>query len=468
LLFDESAVDRSEALQKRLAVGLDADRRIIGIGVKGHSEIALMGLFSAAPNISQFVLADAQEFDTWIRNSKTDLSRASSLAEKDSLDTLRVDSTEKFEGSDSPAVFTLNWLFVEAVRLRATDIHLEQGPTQLHVRFRVDGYLTNPTLLLEEHTSAQLISRLKVLAGLDITEQQKPQDGRLTINIQARNIDVRVSILPSTNREHCVIRLLDKETVSRGQSRLSLASLGLDQPSIELLKQQCLLPHGMVLLTGPTGSGKTTTLYAALEETQRADEQIITIEDPIEYQLAGSLQIAVNEAKGISFASGLRSILRHDPDRILVGEIRDAETASIAVQASMTGHLVYTTLHANSAIDVVSRLAHLGISRVNLAAGLNAVMSQRLVRLKCTQCAKPSKDCEYCMGSGFSGRTAIAELLIFDSESKRMIQQDTALERIREVSLEKYGTRTLTQQAMLLVEAGRTTIDEVRRVIAVD
>jgi general secretion pathway protein E len=441
---------------------------VVGVAIKGRSETALMGLFSISSKISRYVEVDALEFETWISSLKNSSANAVSTAAQESAGTITVDSPDNSPGSDSPAVFTLNWLFVEAVRLRATDIHLEQSAAQLHARFRVDGYLTAPMQLLERSSSAQLISRLKVLAGLDITEQHKPQDGRLTIKIQSRNIDVRVSVLPSTHHEHCVIRLLDKETVSRGKQKLNLASLGLEQKTIELLKQQCLLPHGMVLLTGPTGSGKTTTLYAALEETQRPDEQVVTIEDPVEYQLQGSLQIAVNEAKGISFASGLRSILRHDPDRILVGEIRDSETANIAVQASMTGHLVYTTLHANSAIDVVSRLAHLGIGRPSLAAGLNAVMSQRLVRLKCLQCNHRDKDCRLCMGSGFAGRTAIGELLIFDNDSKLMIQQDAPLENIRSASLAKYGASTLTEQALLLVETGRTTIEEVRRVIAID
>jgi general secretion pathway protein E len=335
-----------------------------------------------------------------------------------------------------------------------------------------------------------VISRIKVLAQLDIAERRVPQDGRFRMRLGERELDFRVSIMPSIFGEDAVVRLLDKAHLSGDAHAISLASLGLDPDAIGRIRQLSLRPHGMLLVTGPTGSGKTTTLYAALSEIQTGQEKIITIEDPVEYELNGVLQIPVNEKKGLTFSQGLRSILRHDPDKILVGEIRDAETAEIAVQAALTGHLVFTTVHANSVFDVISRFAHMDVDMYSLMSALNGVAAQRLVRCNCPLCGQaeaaspalrarmkaagidPSqativrgRGCEHCRQTGYKGRHAIAEVLTFDDRLRSMILNRADVAEVKQLARER-GVRPLSWRALDLVAAGLSTVDEIDRVVA--
>jgi general secretion pathway protein E len=320
--------------------------------------------------------------------------------------------------------------------------------------------------------AAQSVSRIKVMAQLDIAERRVPQDGRLQIGYRNRTIDVRVSVMPSIHGEDAVLRILDREHLAQSLAGLTLTKLGFDEPSRTALHSLCRKPHGMLLVTGPTGSGKTTTLYAAIAETHQSRDKIITIEDPVEYQLPGVLQIPVNERKGLTFALGLRSILRHDPDKILVGEIRDAETAQIAVQSALTGHLVFTTVHANTVFDVVGRFDQFGIDAYTFASAINGVLAQRLLRRVCPHCAMRSeggallaKGCEHCRGTGYSGRFALGELLLMTPALKALVARRAPQIEIQ-AEAERSGWRSLRDQAMDAVALGITTLDEVERVAA--
>jgi general secretion pathway protein E len=334
----------------------------------------------------------------------------------------------------------------------------------------------------------QAVSRVKVLSELDIAERRVPQDGRFKVMMQGRDVDFRVSIMPSIYGEDAVLRVLDRKSLSDQATGLSLAQLGFDDYIIEGFRQLVSEPYGMVLVTGPTGSGKTTSLYAAISEVNHGHDKIITIEDPVEYQLPGVLQIPVNEKKGLTFARGLRSILRHDPDKIMVGEIRDAETAQIAVQSALTGHLVFTTLHANNVFDVISRFLHMNVEPYSLVAALNGVMAQRLVRLVCPHCVEdhePSaqllaasrllpeatkdfrfrrgRGCGQCRGSGYRGRKAVAELLALDDELREMIIAREPLRKLKEAGRAR-GMKNLREAALATVADGKTTLEEINRV----
>ena len=321
-----------------------------------------------------------------------------------------------------------------------------------------------------------------MIAELDITEQRVPQDGRFRSTYRGRDVDFRVSIMPSIHGEDVVIRVLDKQTLADKASGLRLDVLGLDAHTMAVMREQFHLPYGMVLVTGPTGSGKTTTLYAAISEINHGHDKIITIEDPVEYQLAGVLQIPVNEKKGLTFARGLRSILRHDPDRIMVGEIRDAETAQIAVQSALTGHLVFTTVHANNAFDVIGRFLNMGVDPYSFVSALNIVVAQRLLRLVCQHCAEPvsatefkqfeipigatlkrGKGCGVCRGTGYKGRRAVAEILLLDDEMRELIANRASIRQIKELAAQK-GTLFLHQAALKAAFDGDTTLEEVQRV----
>jgi general secretion pathway protein E len=334
----------------------------------------------------------------------------------------------------------------------------------------------------------QVISRIKVMAELDISEQRIPQDGRFKVSVKSREVDFRVSIMPSIFGEDAVLRILDKQALADEFSGLRVDALGFDLPTVAWLRKLAAEPYGMLLVTGPTGSGKTTTLYAILSEIHTGRDKIITIEDPVEYQLPGILQIPVNEKKGLTFARGLRSILRHDPDKIMVGEIRDPETAQIAVQSALTGHLVFTTVHANNVFDVIGRFLHMGLDPYSFVSALNGVAAQRLVRINCPHCSvdmrpaaelltasgldaeqvaswqfRAGKGCGQCRGTGFRGRKAIAETLMLNDEMRELISSRQPVRTVKEAA-RKLGTHTLREAALDLLSRGETTLEEVNRV----
>jgi general secretion pathway protein E len=388
----------------------------------------------------------------------------------------------------SPAVKLVNSTLYDALKAGASDIHLESTAGGLAVKYRVDGVLDHATSVNGIEVAEHIISRLKVLAELDIAERRVPQDGSFRVESGGREIDLRVSIMPSIHGEDAVIRILDKRAMIEAYGSLTLEALGFDAASLVSLRTLAQEAYGMLLVTGPTGSGKTTTLYAALTEIHNGREKIITIEDPVEYQLPGILQIPVNEKKGLTFAKGLRSILRHDPDKIMVGEIRDRETAEIAVQSALTGHLVLTTVHANNVFDVFGRFTHMGIDPYAFVSALNGIWAQRLVRTNCPHCAEqytPSdaelaavnleredvtdylfmqgKGCGDCRGTGYKGRRSIAEILTLNDEIRELIVDKRPIRQIKQAAYEN-GTRSLRLAALDLVKRGATTLTEIKRV----
>jgi general secretion pathway protein E len=377
----------------------------------------------------------------------------------------------------------------DALMLGASDIHLETLPAGLALKFRIDGILSQVKLIQDTAQAEQAIARVKVLAELDITERRVPQDGRFKALERGRAVDFRVSIMPSIHGEDAVLRVLDKQSLyEQTQQQLSLDSLGFEPDDVRRLRRLSREPYGMLLVTGPTGSGKTTTLYAAISEINSGQDKIVTIEDPVEYQLPGVLQIPVNEKKGLTFARGLRSILRHDPDKIMVGEIRDPETANIAVQSALTGHLVFTSVHANNVFDVIGRFMHMNVDLYGFVSALNAILAQRLVRMVCSHCAEPDvpspealtesgltpssvsdwkfvlgKGCRECRGAGYKGRMAIAELMILNDELRELITSRAPVRQLREAA-QRSGTRLLREAAFDAVRKGLTTLQEINRV----
>lgn len=397
-------------------------------------------------------------------------------------------SLQRISEDASPVVRLVNSTLYDALKSGASDIHLECTAVGMLVRYRIDGVLDTVASVAGVETMEQMISRIKVMAELDIAERRVPQDGRLRVSISGRDVDVRVSIMPSIHGEDAVLRILDKRTFLTGDEALHLDLLGFDAMSLATVRRLTHEPYGMLLVTGPTGSGKTTTLYAAISEINHRRDKIITIEDPVEYELPGVLQIPVNEKKGLTFARGLRSILRHDPDKIMVGEIRDRETAEIAVQSALTGHLVLTTVHANNVFDVFSRFTHMGIDPYALTSALNGIWAQRLVRLTCPRCAidqalsadecvahgllpeevrdfrlRVGQGCSECRGTGYRGRKAIAEILTLNDSLREMIATRQPVTAIKEAA-RAGGTRYLRESALALARAGETTLEEVARV----
>ena len=388
----------------------------------------------------------------------------------------------------SSTVRLVNSTIYDAIKLGASDIHIESTARGLAIKFRIDGVLESITQMAGIASAQEVVSRIKVMAELDISERRTPQDGRFKLAIQGREVDFRVSVMPSVHGEDIVVRILDKQYLSDQLAGLRLDKLGFDPTILAQLRKLSREPYGMLLVTGPTGSGKTTTLYAAVSEIFTGRDKIITIEDPVEYQLPGILQIPVNEKKGLTFARGLRSILRHDPDKILVGEIRDNETAQIAIQSALTGHLVFTSVHANNVLDVLGRFAHMGVDPYSFMSALNGILAQRLLRLNCEACAEPidpagdslaaagissiaakpmrfmaGKGCGQCRGTGYRGRFAIGELLILTDALREMIVGRAPVTTLKEVAKQN-GTRFLRESALALVSAGRTTLDEIGRV----
>jgi type IV pilus assembly protein PilB len=392
----------------------------------------------------------------------------------------------------SPIIKLVDTIIYNAMESRASDIHIETRERDVQVKFRIDGALYAKVDPIDIAYHQTLISRIKVMSELDIAERRIPQDGRFRVRYKGRTVDFRVSIMPTVFGEDAVIRILDKEQINDSFKNLDLDVVGFDIDDVTRFRVYIKEPYGMVLVTGPTGSGKTTTLYAALNEIRNEEDKIITIEDPVEYQLHGIVQIPVNEKKGLTFARGLRSILRHDPDKIMVGEIRDEETAQIAIQSALTGHLVFTTVHANNVIDVIGRFLNMGVEPYNFVSSLNCVLAQRLVRLLCPTCKRPYKPeveelheaglrpeevgdrsfyrnvgCDACNHTGYRGRTAIHELLDMSDPIREMIIERRPGSEIRRQA-EKEGLSSLRESAVKKVYAGMTTLYEINRVTFVE
>lgn len=392
----------------------------------------------------------------------------------------------------APVIKLVDTTIFNALERRASDIHIETRDQEVAIKYRIDGVLTYamPPIAKDWHTT--IISRIKVMSELDIAERRVPQDGRFRVRYKGRLIDFRVSIMPTIHGEDAVLRVLDKESMSETFSKLSLDVVGFADQDIVKFRRYIKEPYGMVLVTGPTGSGKTTTLYAALSEIKNDEDKIITIEDPVEYQIKGITQIPVNEKKGLTFARGLRSILRHDPDKILVGEIRDQETAQIAINAALTGHLVFTTVHANNVLDVLGRFLNMGVETYNFVSALNCILAQRLVRVICSHCKtemKPTleqlqesgldpevwanvpmyegRGCFECGGTGYRGRTAIHELLDLSEKIREMILLRRPTSEIKRAAREE-GMTFLRESAVDKVRAGVTTLKEINKVTFID
>jgi type IV pilus assembly protein PilB len=392
----------------------------------------------------------------------------------------------------SPIIKLVDTIIYNAMESRASDIHIETREREVQVKFRIDGALYAKVDPIDISFHQTLISRIKVMSELDIAERRVPQDGRFRVRYKGRTVDFRVSIMPTVYGEDAVIRILDKEQINDNFKNLNLDVVGFDEEDVRRFRLYIKEPYGMVLVTGPTGSGKTTTLYAGLNEIRNEEDKIITIEDPVEYQLTGIVQIPVNEKKGLTFARGLRSILRHDPDKIMVGEIRDEETAQIAIQSALTGHLVFTTVHANNVIDVIGRFLNMGVEPYNFVSSLNCVLAQRLVRLLCPTCKRPyspseeelaesrlsysdvagrplyrSVGCDACNHTGYRGRSAIHELLDMSDPIREMIIDRRPGSEIRRQA-EKEGLSSLRESAVKKVFTGVTTLHEINRVTFVE
>src|SRR5687767_2250532 len=392
----------------------------------------------------------------------------------------------------SPIIKLVDTVIYNAMESRASDIHIETRDTEVQVKYRIDGALYAKVDPIDLAYHQTLISRIKVMSELDIAERRVPQDGRFRVRYKGRNVDFRVSIMPTIHGEDAVIRILDKEQINEAFKNLNLDVVGFAEEDLRKFRHYIAEPYGMVLVTGPTGSGKTTTLYAALNEIRNEEDKIVTIEDPVEYQLHGITQIPVNEKKGLTFDRGLRSILRHDPDKIMVGEIRDTETAQIAIQSALTGHLVFTTVHANNVIDVIGRFLNMGVEPYNFVSSLNCVLAQRLIRMLCPYCKRQyqAKDqeliesglrpeehrdtpffinvgCDACNHTGYRGRTAIHELLDLSDNIREMIVERRPGSEVRRAA-EAEGLTSLRESALRKVFAGVSTLHEINRVTFVE
>ena len=401
-------------------------------------------------------------------------------------------SIDRITADTSPIIKLVDSTMFNAIQRRASDIHIETRENEVIIKYRIDGVLYQAMEPIDKRHHQTIISRIKVMSELDIAEKRIPQDGRFKLRLVGRTIDFRVSIMPSVHGEDCVIRILDKESMNKEFKNLRLDILGFDEETMRKLRKFIREPYGMVLVTGPTGSGKTTTLYACLSEIQSSEDKIITIEDPVEYQLRGITQVPVNEKKGVTFARGLRSILRHDPDKVMVGEIRDEETAQIAIQSALTGHLVFTTVHANNVVDVIGRFLNMNVDLYNFVSALNCVLAQRLVRKICSHCKQPSplsnqnleesgldpamysgftfyegRGCIECNGTGFHGRVAVSELLDLSDHIRELILDRRPASEIKRAAKEE-GMTFLRESALEMVFRGVTTLREINKVTFVD
>ncbi|MGC1620159.1 MAG: GspE/PulE family protein [Candidatus Acidiferrum sp.] len=415
-----------------------------------------------------------------------------SKEEEESEETISGDRLTRGDTSVSPVVRLVETIIFTALERRASDIHIEARDAEVAVKYRIDGVLQHAMQPIAKEWHSTVLSRIKVLSDLDIAERRVPQDGRFRVKYKGRFIDLRVSIMPASHGEDAVLRVLDKETLSEKFQSLSLDVVGFSDLEVKRFRRYIQEPYGMVLVTGPTGSGKTTTLYAAINEIKTDEDKIVTIEDPVEYQLKGITQIPVNEKKGLTFARGLRSILRHDPDKIMVGEIRDEETAQIAIQSALTGHLVFTTVHANNVTDVIGRFINMGVEPYNFVSALNCIMAQRLVRVICPNCKRQKNftqtelkeagldpatwssfafsegaGCLECSGTGYHGRTAICELLDLTDRIREMIVDRRPTSEIKRMAREE-GMITLRESGLAKIRAGLTTVKEINKVTFVE
>jgi type II secretory ATPase GspE/PulE/Tfp pilus assembly ATPase PilB-like protein len=442
-------------------------------------------------------LSDIQDL---LKKSESSQRMLEEATESFKLDLIREDESgeetitiEKItQEASSPIIRLVDTIIFTALERRASDIHIETRDTEVGVKYRIDGSLSEAMAPIGKEHHSTIISRIKVMSELDISERRVPQDGRFKTRYKGRSIDFRVSIMPSIHGEDAVIRILDKESISEKFRKLSLDIVGFSESDLKKFRRYISEPYGMVLVTGPTGSGKTTTLYAAVMEIQNEEDKIITIEDPVEYQIRGITQIPVNEKKGLTFARGLRSILRHDPDKIMVGEIRDVETAQIAIQSALTGHLVFTTVHANNVVDVLGRFLNMGVDPYNFVSALNCILAQRLVRMICANCKKPVRQSEHalvesglkpeeykdfdfyegegcleCNGTGYRGRTAIQELLDLSDRIREMIIEKRPTSEIKRAAHEE-GMTFLRDSALSKAFEGITTLKEINKVTFIE
>ena len=457
-------------------------------GLLGHRIIARVATLSQITDLlkkteqSQRVLDEASEGLTF------DVVGSEEAAEDESISIEKLTSDEDI----SPIIRLVDTTIFTALERRASDIHIETYDDSLHVKYRIDGVLQEAMAPIAREHHTTILSRIKIMSELDIAERRVPQDGRFRVRYKSRLIDFRVSIMPTVHGENAVLRVLDKESMSEKFRHLTLDVVGFAEEDLRRFRRYIREPYGMVLVTGPTGSGKTTTLYAALNEIKSDEDKIITIEDPVEYQIRGITQIPVNEKKGLTFARGLRSILRHDPDKILVGEIRDAETAQIAINSALTGHLVFTTVHANNVLDVLGRFLNMGVEAYQFVSALNCVLAQRLVRMICTHCRRPATvtqalleesgldpalehthtfyegiGCIECNGTGYKGRFAICELLDLTDRIRELILEKRPTSEIKKAAREE-GMRFLRESAVERVMEGITTLREINKVTFVE
>src|SRR5438034_1433857 len=493
LMFRYNFVPLDETQDGRLAIAIADPSELMMI-----DEISLLLGKRIVTKVS--TLAQISEILKKTEQSKRVLEEASQVF---TLDVIREDETGDetisidrltAQGDMSPIIRLVDTTIFTALQRRASDIHIETQDDSVCIKFRIDGVLTQamPPIAKEHHTT--IISRIKVMSELDISERRVPQDGRFRVKYgnPERPIDFRVSIMPSIHGEDAVLRVLDKESMSEKFHKLTLDVVGFDEEDLRKFRRYISEPYGMVLVTGPTGSGKTTPLYAALMEIKNEEDKILTIEDPVEYQIRGITQIPVNEKKGLTFARGLRSILRHDPDKIMVGEIRDVETAQIAIQSALTGHLVFTTVHANNVVDVLGRFLNMGVDPYNFVSALNCILAQRLVRVICGNCRKPvrygeqiltesglkpekyrdftfheGEGCLDCNGTGYRGRTAIQELLDLSDRIREMIIERRPTSEIKRLAHDE-GMTFLRESALEKAFAGITTLKEINKVTFIE
>jgi type IV pilus assembly protein PilB len=445
-------------------------------------------------------VAPLSEIQDLLKKSESSQRMLDEATEGFKLDLIREDETgeetitiEKItQEESSPIIRLVDTIIFTALERRASDIHIETRDSEVGVKYRIDGSLSEAMAPIAKEHHSTIISRIKVMSELDISERRVPQDGRFKTRYKGRSIDFRVSIMPSIHGEDAVIRILDKESLSEKFRTLNLEVIGFSESDLKKFRRYIYEPYGMVLVTGPTGSGKTTTLYAGLMEIRNEEDKILTIEDPVEYQIRGITQIPVNEKKGLTFARGLRSILRHDPDKIMVGEIRDVETAQIAIQSALTGHLVFTSVHANNVVDVLGRFLNMGVDPYNFVSALNCILAQRLVRVICANCRRPSEQsdqmlkesglnpdqyrqitfyegegCLECNGTGYRGRTAIHELLDLSDHIREMIIERRPTSEIKRAAHDE-GMTFLRDSALEKVFAGTTTLKEINKVTFIE
>ncbi len=492
LMFRFNFVPLEETPDGRLVIAIDDPSKLMMIdeiglllGKRIKSKVATLSQISdilKKTEQSQRVLEEASEGFT------LDVIREDEVTDE----TISIERLTAAESDISPIIRLVDTTIFTALQRRASDIHIETRDDSVVIKYRIDGVLQPAMQPIAKDHHSTIISRVKVMSELDIAERRVPQDGRFRVRYSNRSIDFRVSIMPSIHGEDAVLRVLDKESMSEKFHKLTLDVVGFEEETLRRFRLYISEPYGMVLVTGPTGSGKTTTLYAALNEIKTDEDKIITIEDPVEYQIRGVTQIPVNEKKGLTFARGLRSILRHDPDKIMVGEIRDTETAQIAIQSALTGHLVFTTVHANNVVDVIGRFLNMGVEPYNFVSALNCILAQRLVRVVCSQCRSQvhypdevleasgldaaqwrkmpfyeGQGCIECAGTGYHGRTAISELLDLSDHVREMILAKRPSSEIRRAAREE-GMHFLRESALDKVRAGITTLKEINKVTFIE